>query len=76
MSTPFKIDTDVPIPGTEKKVYEKWPFRHMNVGDSVLIDAEKRKHAEQAACHYGRRSNKKFCLRKVDDDSVRVWRTA
>ncbi len=69
--TMYKIEKNVPPPKAVRK--RKWPFSELEVGDSTLILQEERNAAAKAACWYGKRSGKRFALRKVDD-GVRIWR--
>lgn len=67
----FVIDKDVAFDEQKKRV--SWPWKGMEVGDSVFIGAELSGKA-QASCHvYGHFCGKKFTTRK-EGDGVRVWR--
>lgn len=70
----IKIDTGVPLP-RRKSAY---PFRDMDVGDSILFTVEARgASARVASAHFCRLHAPKwaFSLRKVEN-GWRLWRTA
>lgn len=74
----IKIDKNIPIPtGLKGITAEMYPFRLMEIGDSILIIGKKNwsKH-NSAASAYKLRHSKDFnyTLRKVDKDSWRLWR--
>ena len=71
----FKIEKNHVVPafvdGLGRR--EKYPWSQMEVGDSFFVaNGEVRKIAG-AACHAGRRANKKFVVRVVEG-GVRAWR--
>lgn len=71
-----EIDKDIPPPCKEP-VY---PFNKMKVGDSVFYEVADDKSFWQskvivAAYKYGKRSNKRFTVRRVDG-GARIWRTS
>lgn len=71
----FEIEKNHVIPASVAGIgrREKYPWSQMEVSDSFFVpDGEIRKIAG-AACHAGRRSNKRFVARAVDG-GVRVWR--
>ena len=68
----MEIEKTVPIPVGGRGT--KWPFSHMEVGDSVHFPYEKVKGlAYSAAMSCGDRHGKKFVVRR-DGDGIRVWR--
>lgn len=71
-----KIVSNVAPPEPIKRERREWPFKNMNVGDSVLFDDIKIALRAQVVCHlYGRQSDKKFATRK-EGTGIRVWRIA
>jgi hypothetical protein len=70
----FKIDTHVPAP---KGRPSKWPFIHMDVGQSVYIKGEDMDgRALRAARQVGFRSGgKKVFVGRPERDGIRIWRT-
>jgi hypothetical protein len=67
----FLIEKGVDIGVDQKRV--SWPWKNMDVGDSVLFEGSFA-HRAQVNCHvYGRQSGKKFSSRK-EGDGMRVWR--
>ena len=72
----FEIDKSIPIPRDGRGMTVKYPFREMEVGDSFLISAELIpktwvKNFCAATAHH---RPKKFTMRKIDENSYRVWR--
>ena len=75
-----KIEKKVEIPVVHSKV--NYPWGEMEVGDSVLIIAEKgdtlfnlKRRVGPAARYYGEKTNKKFKTLKIEEENgVRVWR--
>ena len=76
-----KIESKVEVPVVHSKHQYPWP--QMEVGDSVLIQAEKgeslfslKRKVGPAARYYGEKTGKKFkTLMEHDGNGVRVWRT-
>lgn len=67
------IEKNVPVP-TARSARAKYPFKEMDVGDSVLIpDESKAKAAVNAAFMVGTRDGKKFTSRSTPE-GVRIWR--
>jgi len=66
----FKIEKGIPIPS---KRINSYPFGEMNVGDSFSFPADKR---ASVACSVRPHSlkGKKFTVRKITNDTARVWR--
>lgn len=64
----IKIEKGIPI-----RLYYRYPFGDMEVGDSFFVENIKTSYLANAAHHYGRRHNKKFACRKEGTGS-RVWR--
>lgn len=60
------IKKNIPIPEAGG-----FPFKSMEVGDSVLVDEKARTYAH----NYGHQTGKKFTTRK-EGDAFRVWRVA
>lgn len=79
----MKIEKGIPAPeewsigtGTGPgNRHAKWPFRDMEVGDSVFFEGVKTTALgpANAARSYGNKYGKKFISRKFED-GVRVWR--
>lgn len=60
----------------ESYTYKKYPFRVMEVGDSVFIEGQKTNgNAYAAARQHGRYAGKKFSA-SSQPDGCRIWRTA
>ncbi len=65
----FEIEKNIPIP--EHKVRNsKYPFADMEIGDSILSESP---HTVMSAYQYGKRHNKKFMSRKINNN-YRIWR--
>jgi hypothetical protein len=70
----IKIEKDVPLPRGSRAT--KYPFTHMDVGDSVFFPDEKVSgKAHKAAISCAERNNMKFVARR-EEDGVRIWRQA
>lgn len=68
----FKIEKSKKVPVPRRS----WPFKDMEVGDSVLFkDSEMSNKAKSYAHVYGLHSQKKFSARK-EGNGVRIWRVA
>lgn len=65
----IKIDKDVPLPDS----YKKWPFPEMEVGDSFWITSSHVKSVRTCAHVYGKKTGKKFTVRKTGN-GYRCWR--
>lgn len=63
------IDKNIPIPCR----LPKWPFREMNVGDSIFVSFQEREAAVNAAHHIGVKTDTKFSSRRLPD-GARIWR--
>lgn len=74
----MKIEKNIPMPSdrpySQDRYPSKYPFKVMEVGDSVVFpDQNGNGKAATAAKVYGHRSGKHFTSRKVDG-GVRIWR--
>lgn len=72
----ISIESGVPLPASYINGRPaSYPFRKMEVGQSIFIPEEKVSphHAAKRAYAAGRRTGYKFTCRKVDG-GVRVWR--
>jgi hypothetical protein len=68
----MRILKDIPPPRQRPRLY---PFGEMEVGDSIIVDLEKRKSVIGAAKSYAQYYGKRFSVR-TEADGVRVWRIA
>lgn len=73
----FKIEKDHVVPASVDGLgrREKYPWSQMEVGDSFFVANGNVRRVAGAACHAGRRANKKFVVRGVEG-GVRAWRYA
>ena len=72
----FKVEKGFEIGSTKRGPKPKYPWREMEVGDSVLFkyDFVNGTTKEQMSSYaYGKQSGKKFSGRKVDG-GMRIWR--
>jgi hypothetical protein len=70
------IESNVPMPASYKNGRPaSYPFRDMQVGQSIYIPASEvfPRYAAKRAYAAGRRSGMKFVCRR-DEEGVRVWR--
>lgn len=72
----FKIEKGIPIP-PGKKIY---PWPEMEIGDSFTVSitngdlSRARKRLSSAAVHHQKKHGGRFTVRKIDDNTLRVWR--
>lgn len=69
----YVIEKSIPMP--QAKHRSKYPFRAMEIGDSVLFTVKERECADSAAYFCACRYKRKFRGRIVSD-GFRIWRTA
>lgn len=70
----MKIEKNIPLSSSKDRI--SWPWKDMDIGDSVLFEDDAIASKAQTNCHvYGHQSGKKFASRKVDG-GVRIWRIA
>jgi hypothetical protein len=71
----FEIEKDHVVPASVTGIgrREKYPWSQMEVGDSFFVANGELRKVAGAACHAGRRANKKFVVRAVEG-GVRAWR--
>jgi hypothetical protein len=65
----YKVDSGIPVPA--KGV----PLNQLEVGESFVVPIDKRRSVATVASRVKRETGKKFTIRKIDNDNVRVWRT-
>jgi len=77
----FVIRSDIPIPLRSARS-SKYPFEHMEVGDSFVVPADAvpargvaSLRAAIAQFRKAKDNSTKFIARTLDDGSVGVWRT-
>ena len=71
----FEIENEHAIPAARQHNgrREKYPWSQMEIGDSFFVEKGEVRKIAGAACHAGRRANKKFVVR-VAEGGVRAWR--
>ena len=68
----FEIEKGIPVSVARMS----WPFKDMEVGDSVLFEDPLIAKKAQTHCHvHGAQSGRKFATRK-EGNGIRVWRVA
>lgn len=78
----IQIERGIPIPVTTMRGYNgnrgpRLPFAEMEVGDSILIPADRIINARIAANRFAAAvTGWKCCTQKQDGGSYRLWRTA
>lgn len=74
----FEIEKGIPIPQQQKI---KYPFSEMEIGDSFLVNKPYTIKLQTAISCAARsfcnrkRLDRKFSVRKTDDNKLRIWRT-
>lgn len=71
------IDKGVPIPGRAHLVATDWVslLDRMDVQDSAELPIHTRSSLQKCAHAYGSTHGKKFAVRKLNDQRLRIWRT-
>lgn len=73
----IKIDRDVPVPEFVDRRPNKYPWREMEVGDSIFIPSMTAPRIGGTLHPFQRRSGRRFTCRTCTEngvDGVRVWR--
>lgn len=74
----FQIEKGLPIPATATKslIRSTYPFRLMEVGDSVWVEGDKavQTRAITNARGVGKKDSKEFVFEQAQD-GVRIWRS-
>lgn len=78
--TEYIIEKGILLNIPKRKTYMKYPFREMNIGDSFIFKEYTRTNmslASNCARNWGKKQNpvKTFCVRKTDDNMIRIYRT-
>ena len=66
----YKIDSDVPLPPARLVGREKYPFRHMKVGESIASDS---KNIRSAVSEHKKRNPGFDYATRQTDSGYRVW---
>lgn len=75
----LKIEKGVPLPTRPAKRNTRWPWRDMEVGDSVLVenteaDPQLIYAARNSAHAYAANSTFKFRTSQIGKSQMRIWR--
>ena len=71
----FKIIKDAaPPPALGHRT--RWPFDQMEIGDAFDAPMLKRNNLAWACTQRKNRNGEEYTVRKISDDTVRVWRIA
>ena len=70
----YKIEKNISIIVNANARRRKYPFDKMEVGDSFKLNRSNKIRCACAAYQYGRRKDKKFTVRNIDDEHCRCWR--
>lgn len=66
----FTVERQVPIPNKENV-----PVKELEVGDSVAFPEFKRNAVASTASRLKKEEGKEFTVRKIGENTCRVWRT-
>jgi hypothetical protein len=66
----YEIEGGIEIP---VRLAARYPFAGMEVGESFFVPDGDVKKLSNHACRYGKKSGRRYCVRKVEG-GVRVWR--
>lgn len=71
----FQIIKNAPMPSrcASRNAY---PFREMEIGDAFDVPFSLKDKVSASASYFGTRYGKKFSVRKIDAETLRVFRTA
>lgn len=71
----IKIEKGVPIPEKSLMRKTKYPFRKMDIGDSIYIECDKdgMKNAVMAAYQCAHRYGGRY-VHQADEKGIRIWR--
>lgn len=75
MATDITIIRNAPPP-PEVGARHKWPFDKLEVGDAFDAPILKRANLSYTASQRKIRKGELYTIRKIDDQTVRVWRLA
>lgn len=72
----IEVEKNVPVPeGGRSSV--KYPFKTMEVGDSFTVEAGKEMSVRSSATYYKKiQPGAQYTIRRMEDNTLRVWRTA
>src|SRR5215510_12164661 len=73
----IQIDKDVPIPPTMTKTNSNPASSILNalsVGDSFSLESNEIAKTRKLVTYYGKKTGRKFTMRRIDDDHHRIWR--
>jgi len=77
LETQIQLEDGIPIPAKlplSTRRASIYPFKSMKVNQSFLIPFLAWRKTYSQIHGYGRRNDKKFTARRVNDDSIRIWR--
>jgi len=67
----MNIEKNIPMP----KPHVKYPFRRMEVGDSITVPNDQANSAQTSARVFGKRMQRKFTVRR-EGELTRIWRVS
>lgn len=70
----FKIESGIPLPTKRSKVFDAYPLKEMEVGDSFLIENYQSKHITLAGRANLILAPKRFSSRRINGKELRIWR--
>lgn len=70
--TIYEVEKDVPLP--EPVQGAAVPIDSLEVGESIRFPIEEKNNVSSRASHLKNQKGKVFTVRKVDENSYRVWR--
>lgn len=71
----YQIDKTVPVPSERKHGDISATLRMLKVGESFKFAVEDRNRVATHSWIIKKQSGRKFCVRKIDATTARVWRT-
>lgn len=72
-----KLESGIPIPAHAGNGRTNWNglFDRMAVDDSAELPSSVRGSLQKCISEYVKSTQKKFTIRRIDDDTLRIWRT-
>lgn len=68
----YQVDSAVPLPDGKQPL----PLRQLNIGESFVFPIERRASISSMATIFGKKTDRKFTIRKEGDNLCRIWRSA
>lgn len=71
----IEVESGIPIPAKNPGRNPLMPFDQLDVGQSFLREGAKETSLRSSKNYWEKKLGKKFTIRKVSENSFRIWRT-